>query len=446
MLFRSNLAEFQAATDPTVPNTWNLSEGATGFFRERIAVANPGTEPADITVTYLRESGAPIVRTYSVVGLGRLTIDVNDVAGLGSAAVSAVVTATRGAVVVERTMSWNDQTGMFYGGHTGKGIAKARTEWFLAEGDANFFETFILLANAGGTPATVNLQYLLTNGTTVPQTLTVGANSRFTILTNSVAGLAGQAFSTKITSNVPITVERAMYFGSNVRTFNGGHEAAAVPSAATSWFVAEGTTAGFFDMFLLLANPGTSAVTATIKFLKLDGSVISQTVPLAATSRTTISVDTIAGLENTDVSASITATGPIVVERSMFWPTPFTSWHESHNSAGVTATGTRLALAEGELGGALNFQTFILFANPNSTDATVTMTFLRASGAPIAQTFRVPANSRVTRSAGEFALQGQRFGILATSSVPIALERAMYWDALGETFSAGTNETAVTLK
>ena len=38
----TNLVEFESATDPTVPNTWILPEGATGFFRERIAVANPG--------------------------------------------------------------------------------------------------------------------------------------------------------------------------------------------------------------------------------------------------------------------------------------------------------------------------------------------------------------------------------------------------------------------
>ena len=37
-----------------------------------------------------------------------------------------------------------------------------------------------------------------------------------------------------------------------------------------------------------------------------------------------------------------------------------------HNSFGVTSTGTKWALAEGEAGGPLNTSTFILVANTSS--------------------------------------------------------------------------------
>jgi hypothetical protein len=442
-----NLAEYQRSTDPTLPNVWNLPEGATGFFTERIAVANPGTESATFTVTYLPESGSSQSVVYTLGARSRRTITVNEIAGLSNAAVSAVVTTTRGGVVVERTMLWNAQDGSFYGGHTGKAIPQARTTWYLAEGEASFFDTYILLANANASTATVTLSFLLENGNTITDTRTVPANSRVTVYANDVPGLRGNAFSTTITSSIPVTVERAMYFGNRVRLFNGGHGAAAVEAPATSWFVAEGRTGSFFDMYVLLANPGTVAANVTITFLLPNGTTVVQNRTLSPTSRTTIHVDSVPGLADTDVSASITSDQPIIVERAMYWPDPFTNWYEAHNSAGVTATGTKWALAEGEIGGSFGFETYVLLANPGSSAATVTLAFLRESGSPLTLTRNVPANGRLTVSAGESALaSGEKFGVLIDSTQPIAVERAMYWNGGGQFWGAGTNETGVRIR
>ena len=48
-----------------------------------------------------------------------------------------------------------------------------------------------------------------------------------------------------------------------------------------------------------------------------------------------------------------------------------------------------LGLAEGRVGGAFGFQTFVLLANPDVSAATVTATFLRTTGAPVVKTFVV---------------------------------------------------------
>ena len=232
----TNLAEYQAGTHPRLSNTWTLPEGATGFFAERLALANPDSTPADVTLTFLRPApGTPITRTYSLLPYGRTTVDVNAIAGLGQADVSTVITANTGGVVAERTMFWGDQ---FYGGHTGKAIERTGTTWYLAEGAANsFFTTFMLLANPGSTPATATVTFLLEPSGTVTKSYSVPPNSRVTIYTNEVqdAGggrpLNGRSFSTQVTSDAPIAVERSMYF-TNSRVWNGGHEAAAVPDAA----------------------------------------------------------------------------------------------------------------------------------------------------------------------------------------------------------------------
>jgi hypothetical protein len=443
----SNLEEYRAGTDPRVPNTWHLSEGATGFFRKQIAVANPGTDPADITVTFLREQAPPITREYTVLGERRLTIDVNTIPPLADSAVSAVVTATRGAVVVERTMMWDARDGSFYGGHTGKGLQGPRTEWYLAEGTTSFFSTWILLANPNPATSIVNLSFLLDDGRTVPETYSVAPNARMSILANAIPALQDRAFSTAIKSSLPITVERAMYFGALGRAWKGGHASAAVEAPGRNWFVAEGRTGPFFDTFLLLANPGETATTATIRYLKSGGQTVEETRVLPPTSRTTIYLNVIPGLEDTDVSTSIAATEPIIVERAMYWPR--SGWHEAHNSAGVTAPGTRWALAEGETGGTLGFNTFLLFANPEDVPAQVRISFLRTSGPPVVLERTIPANARETLWANSVAgLANQRFGAVVESlnAVPIVVERAMYWNGGGIPWGAGTNETGVRLR
>jgi hypothetical protein len=450
----SNLAEYQAGTHPRLSNSWTLPEGATGFFAERIALANPDSTPAQVDLTFLRPApNAPIVRSYSLLPYSRLSVDVNAIAGLDQADVSTVVTARTGGVVAERTMFWGDQ---YYGGHTGKAIERTGTTWYLAEGAANnFFATFILLANPGNTAATATVTFFKEPSGTFTKQYSVPANSRVTIYANEVtdAGggkpLNGASFSTQVTSTAPIAVERSMYF-TNTRVWNGGTEAAAVPAPRTDWYVAEGATGGFFTTFLLLANPNASPTTATIRYLLPGGNVVTRTQALAAQSRTTISVNTV--VANTDVSMQVTAPLPIIVERAMYWPG--NNWSEAHASAGIAQTGVQWALAEGELGGSRGFQTYILIANPTNSAATVQMRFLRENGTSfVTPSFSVPANSRVTRSAGEFMgagqlVSGDRFGVVVDSlnSVQLAVEHAIYWNGGGEFWGGGSNETGIRVR
>jgi len=450
----SNLAEYQAGTHPRLPNSWTLAEGATGFFAERVALANPDSTPAEVTMTFLRPApAAPITRQYSLLPYGRVTVNVNEIAGLSAGDVSAVVTATTGGVVAERTMFWGD---LFYGGHTGKAIDRPGTQWYLAEGAANaFFSTFILLANPGSTPATATVTFLLEPSGTFTKQYTVPANARVTIYANEVTDssggrpLDGKSFSTQVTSTAPIAVERSMYF-SNTRVWNGGHEAAAVPRPLTSWYVAEGATGSFFTTFLLLANPNGSPTTATIRYLLPGGQVVTRTQDLPAQSRTTIVVNNV--IPASDVSMQVTAPQPIIVERAMYWPG--NNWSEAHASAGIAATGVEWALAEGEIGGSRGFQTYILLANPNAGAATARLRFLRENGTSfVTPNFTVPGNSRVTRSAGEFMgtgqlVDGEKFGVVIESlnGVPIAVEHAIYWNGGGEFWGGGSNETGIRIR
>lgn len=440
----SNLAEFHGTTDPRISNTLHLAEGATGFFAERISIVNPNVEDAAFTVTFLTDGAAPIERSYTLEGQRRLTIAVQDIPRLAAAEVSAVVNTTRGGVVAERTMQWNAGSGA----HTAKAVPRARAQWYLAEGEAGFFDTYLLFANANTEPAAVTATYLLESGATLARPYVVAAQSRTTVHANGVPGLQGKAFSTVVTSSLPITVERAMYFSTPGRMWAGGHASAALDTPAVEWFTAEGRTGPFFDLYLLIANPGTTSSAATVRYLKPDGSVVTRPYSLAPQSRTTIHVDRIPGLEDTDVSAAISASQPILVERAMYWPgSDPTRWYGAHASTGLTSTGTRWVLAEGEWGGVQQFETFVLLANASATASVATLLFMRVNRTPLTLTRVVPANGRLTVSAGEVGLSpGEQFGVLIDSTQPIAVERALYSSSSGQFWAAGSSETGTRLR
>ncbi|HEY8550443.1 MAG TPA: hypothetical protein VIL35_10840, partial [Vicinamibacterales bacterium] len=122
------------------------------------------------------------------------------------------------------------------------------------------------------------------------------------------------------------------------------------------------------------------------------------------------------------------------------------AWQESHNAPGATKAGVRWGFADGELTGESGAETFYLIANSSSRMAQVRVTLLYEDGsAPSVREYTVPANSRfnvpVSVLFPEAAEKG--FGAviesLGASPVPIVVERAMYFNANGRVWAAGTN-------
>ncbi len=486
----SNQAEFAAGTSPLIPNRWELSEGSTGFFKERVAIANPENRSAIVRAIVLLGQRSdigettpppPVIQEIPIAAYGRHTIDVNSLANASyngqGRAVSVVIEALRGGVVVERTMGFGDNDE--WGAHTGKAVDAPARQWFLAEGAASsFFQTFILITATGSVAPKVQVDFLLESGevVSIPADF-VSAPARMTLWANQICApgtgdatcvrvLDGKAFSTRITADQPITVERAMYFDGPGRAFEGGHAAAGVSAPARNWFVAEGATGPYFDTYLLIANPGAADTVATVRYLTPDGAY-TQTHPVRANSRLTLFVDAelshVSGRNaittQVDVSAAVSAPHPIVVERAMYWYGRSGGWTDAHASAGVTTTGTHWAMAEGQNGGSLKHETFVLVANPSNSPATIRMRLLREGGRAVVTSadFTVPANSRFTCYAGQpgpcqnaFAqlADNERFGtsIESVNGVPIVVEHAMYWNGGGEGWGAGTNETAVKIR
>jgi hypothetical protein len=253
-----------------------------------------------------------------------------------------------------------------------------------------------------------------------------------------------------------------MYLSSQGRLFNAGHEAAGVAAPDTMWFLAEGATGPYFDLFVLLANPSVAAADVTLTYLRSDGTRLARSLTLPPTSRTTVWVDyeTFDGgvtfpLADAAVSTTVTSTNavPIVVERAMWWPGNVSTWHEAHASAGSTETAARWVVAGGQALEAPHSDTYVLVANPADAAATVRVTLLFEDGTtPASQTFEVAPQSRfnVDARAAFPSAVGRRFGVLVESlgepPVPIVVEWAIYSDALGQRWATGANALATVMK
>jgi len=435
-----------AAVNPT---SVYMAEGATGgFFDLDIALANPTCQPAPVTVQFLRADGTTVNHSVTVNGRSRVSLRVDDVPNMGNTATSAVVQSPLGVpLVAERTMFWDAN---YYGGHGGSAAVEPRTTWYFAEGSQGFFDTYVLLANSSASAATVTVTYLREGAGPVVRTYTVAPTSRFNIYAGDDPELRNRSFSIAISSIVPILAERAMYFGT-ARFWDAGHESAGVPDPSTTWYHAEGATGPYFDTYVLVGNPNATEATVTFTFLLETGQTITRIKTIPALGRLTVNVEAEDPLlANAAVSTTVTSDVPVISERAMYWPGAFTSWNEAHNSFGVTQTGIRWALAEGRVGGAQGFETYILVANPSTSAAAVRITYLRASGNPVVKSFTVGPTSRfnVHVNSGVPEIAGEHFGAVIESlnGVPIIVERAMYWSALGVIWAGGTNVTAVRLQ
>jgi hypothetical protein len=332
-----------------------------------------------------------------------------------------------------------------YGGHSGSAIEGSRRRWLFAEGAQGFFDTFILLVNNSGTATTAQVTFLVEGGEPVVRPVPIAAGARVTVHAGLIPELVNRSFATIVESSTPIAAERAMYFGATP-AWAGGHESAGIADPATRWFHAEGATGPVFDTFILLANPNAATATVTVTFLTDGAATVTLPVTLPPLSRHTIPVDAIPGLETVSFATTVQSDVPIVSERAMYWSTTGGAWQEAHNSFGVTAAATKWATADGRVGGARGYQTYVLVANPStSATANLTATFMRSDGVVVTRTLTLGPNRRLNIFCNEIPeLANAEFGVVveSTNGVPIAVERATYWDAGGVTWAAGTNVTA----
>jgi len=313
---------------------------------------------------------------------------------------------------------------------------------YLAEGaQSGMFNTAIAIANPNGVYSHARVQFRRTDGFVGSQYTLLPPFSRTMVYPEDIGGFAATEFGTVVESDQKLAVERIMRWDA---TGYGLTLESGVDSPGTQWYLAEGTTGGSFNTYYLLQNPNGFGVNATVTYLRpAPAPPLTITYPISANSRLTIDVNGVPGLGATDVSASISATNNIVVERAMYFTGSGPLFRAGMTAVGVKQPSTSLYFAEGSTG---FFSMYLLLANPNSSTANVQATYYVQGGAPVVLNYAVPGNSRVTIDVNAqpgLASVPLSVRLVSLNGVGIVAERTMLWGAgwyEGHT-SAGVSQT-----
>jgi len=436
-----------------------FAEGTTRpNFDSYICIQNPDNLPAEVKITYMKGDGSTQTQELTVVAHSRSTVVVKDVIGSKDDAAhdfSALVETTNKVdVVAERPMYFN-YNGVWTGGHDVMGAPGPSPVFHFAEGTTRpNFESYFCIQNPTGGDAEVKITYMLGNGTTQEQALTVPKTSRQTVKVNDfLNGILGPGddaahdFSAKIESTLPIVAERPMYFNYN-GAWTGGHDVVGLPLPSSPFDFAEGTTRPNFDSYLCIQNPDTNDAAVQITYMLGDGTTQVQTLTVPKTSRQTVKVnDFLNGILGPgddaahDFSAKVETTNGvgIIAERPMYFNYKGV-WTGGHDVVGYDEkmppeNPTVFDFAEGTA--RPNFDSYICIQNRNSTDAQVRITYMLGNGELREQSVTVPRTSRKTvvvkdllgsqdDVAHDFSVK-----VESTNGVTILAERPMYFNYNG---------------
>jgi len=313
--------------------------------------------------------------------------------------------------------------------------------WYLSEGstgsDGNGeFETWVLIQNPGPEVAMVELDYQTPSGAVQGPSFNLPGESRTTV--NVADTVAGEwSVSTKVTSDIPVICERAVYWNSS----EGTRRQAATDSIGSiapwrTWFLAEGSTGsdyrGWFQTWILIQNPCSRIAEVKLHYQTPSGEVEGPDVLLEPGTRKTVNVaDTVSN--EWSVSTRVESNEPVVCERSIYWNSADGEdiyRKSATDSIGVTGPSHEWFLAEGStgIGGDGKFETWVLVQNPGPKNAAVEFFYQTPSGEVVGPTVVLPPGTRHTEEVSSTVFNEWSVSTRVESNEPIVAERSVYWN------------------
>ncbi|HEX2988700.1 MAG TPA: glycosyl hydrolase family 18 protein, partial [Chloroflexota bacterium] len=366
-----------ASPTPTQASTSGQKSGTTLYFAEGSTASpfdswfllqNPAQSPASATVTFMRDDGSAESRRYDLPPTSRLSIFANQI--VPNSAFSTMVESSQ-TILAERAMYAG------FDGHDVTAVTSPSRLWYFAEGATTQpFHSWLLLQNPNQAATTAKVRFLLENGSVVEQGQFLPPRSRVSLFVNQI--LPDAAFSTKVESEQPIIAERAMYrFPGNAATAVTG-----VAAPSRNWYFAGGMPSGRnqpFDSWLLLQNPGSAPVTASITLFTPDGQQTAFQQFLPPTSRQSLFLNQLTSASSYGIR--VEATGEIIAERSIYLNATTASGNQlqgAHATQGAPEMGKVWALPEGST--ASPFTERISVLNPHASPRSVRFEFMLENG------------------------------------------------------------------
>ncbi|MHB8895676.1 MAG: IPT/TIG domain-containing protein [Candidatus Geothermincolia bacterium] len=293
--------------------------------------------------------------------------------------------------------------------------------WYLAEGSSDWgFDTYVTIENPNPQQVTARVTYMTPDGPVSRADVALPALSQTTV--NPRDDIGAKDFSTRVecVEKKNIAVDRRMLWTGQGAASQEGHCSIGVTAPAKVWYLPEGSSKWGFECWLLVQNPNSIEATCQITYMIEGGSPKTVTETIGENSRKSFNIYDHVG--EADTSIMVSSDRPVIPERAMYR----NNRREGHDSIGTVAPSASCYLAEGTT--AWGFTTYVLVQNPNTSDATVTLTYMTTGGPQVQTPFVLPKQSRKTLRVND-VMPGKDFSTLVASSKPVIAERAMYWDA-----------------
>ena len=418
------------AQDVSPSAAWYLAEGSTDWgFDCYISIENPNETAVSVKLTYMTSAGPKEGPTVAMPAKSQATV--NPSSTVGAADFSTKVECLEGKTIsVDRTMYWTGPGAASPEAHCATGVTSPATTWYMPEGSSNWgFECYLLIQNPNDAATGCQVTWMIEGEAAVTSNVAVDANSRATF--NMTQFIGAKDASIKVTSDLPVIPERAMYRDNR----REGHDSTGTTTAATDYYLAEGCTGFGFTTYVLIQNPQSTPTDVTITYQTASGPVAGPSLNMPANSRKTVCVNDTTAIPGPDPSFSTRVHGsqPIIAERAMYWKGGADNAQICHDSIGLDQPHTSWYLADGQTSDGR--ETFTLVQNPGDTDITVEVTYMTPGGVGnVVKTETIAANSRRTFNMAEHSGISGRAAIMVTCTTAgkkIMVERAMYWNSRG---------------
>ncbi|MCA1645905.1 MAG: DUF5719 family protein [Chloroflexi bacterium] len=294
----------------------------------------------------------------------------------------------------------------------GVDVPSTARRWYFAEGSTRMpFDVSFALQNPNPAPTVAHFLFVTPEGKQTPFDMRVDASSRMTLKASDV--MPNAEFASIVTTELPVYVERTMYFG------HDGHSAAGARQTAKTWYLAEGSTVQPFETWVLLLNPNPVPTQVQMRFLREDGSVVEHPELVPPMGRRSIYMNAL--FTTAGFATQVTADQPIVVERAMY----FDNGQGGHDTLATSTPGKTWYFAAGaSLGG---FDTWVLIENPGAAPATVKVSFMTETGTVASQPLFVLPHTRSSLYTNPL-VPNAAYGMRVDSDQAIVAERAVYFD------------------
>ena len=394
----------------------NWSSDGTFSYSSSIVVQNVSDTAALVQITYQTPCDPTTPDYQATVAPGTSqTVNVND-AFPGPWESTAIVTSDA-PIVATQNIIWADPSGgTQWAAHSGAKPGASDT-WYLAEGSTYAgFQSYVSIQNPNAQAAQVEVTYMTPGGTHVGPTVSIDPIAQTEIdIADTLPDWS--SISAVVTSDVPVVAQLSTTWNGSASTTTS----MGVTMPGETWYLAEGSTTGGFETWLMVQNPSTETAHVSVSYIA-DGKQSSvSTLNVAPMTHDTFSAaDTLP--DQPHFATIITSDVSIVAVQSKTW--------EGHSGYGGTvgvpssATEWFFPVARTHPGAS----TWIAVQNVGDTSAEVSVTYATHTGAVDGPDLALDPFARQSISLPESVSDQVNFSVVVTSDQPIVAIHGSYWE------------------